>query len=131
MNTALTILISVAATLLSIVGAIIVARWFDSKARVQKDIKQLLIECREADNFDDRSESKLIQWMEEVPEEELHNCSLLKLRKIRRSVSDYLYLHLYGRDPVPDAGPIESLLQNWADRLRYRRQTRVRQKNTQ
>ena len=131
MSIVLTIVITVAATILSIAFAISVPCWFDFKKRLQKDIERLLVECREADNWDEKSESKLFQWMEGVEEDELYNCSLLKLRKIRSDVSDYLYIHVYGRDPVPDAGPIESLLQNWADRLRYRRQTRVRQKNTQ
>jgi len=100
------------------------------RAVLREDISAILRQCRESRTWDDRSELKLTQWLLDTPEDQLHRCSLLKLRRIRNSLRDYLYIHLYGRDPVPDAGWLERTLQGWADRLRYRRETRVRQRRT-
>jgi hypothetical protein len=102
--------------------------WVEHKSRVRKDVDLLLKQCRESENWDDKSELKLIQWTLDTPEERIYQCGLIKVRRIRASLNNYLYIHLYGRDPVPPPGWLESTLQNLADRLRYRRETRVQQK---
>ena len=119
--------IGIVLAILGIAATLGTVMWLEYRQRLQKDIDLLLRECRETENWDDKSESKLIQWMLDTSEDQLHQCGLLRLRRIRESMRDYLYIHLYGRDPAPLAGPLESLLQAWADRLRCRRQNRVQQ----
>jgi|GEM_PF-4701962 len=121
-----TIISTTAVTAISLVTAIGVAMWFEAKPQVRRDIERLLEQCRETEQWDERSELKLSQWLLGTNEEELYKCGLIKLHKIRRSISEYLYVHLYGRDPVPPTGVLESALQNWADRLRERRNNRIR-----
>lgn len=121
-------LIGIALGVAGVVATIGAVGWVEYKFRLRKDIEILLTKCRESEIWDDKSELKLIQWMLDTPEDRVHHVGLFKLRSIRGSLNDYLYLHLYGRDPVPLPGWIESTLQSLADRLRYRRENRVRQK---
>lgn len=121
--------IGIALCVLGIVATFAIALWFEYKSRLRKDVEVLLRKCRESENWDDKSELKLTQWMLDTPEDQIHNCGLLRVRRIRNSLNDYLYIHLYGRDPVPPPSWLESTLQSLADRLRYRRENRVQQKN--
>lgn len=121
--------IGIALGVLGIAATFVSVLWFEYKSRLRKDIKVLLRQCRESENWDDKSELKLIQWMLDTPQDQIHNCGLLRVSRIRNSLNDYLYIHLYGRDPVPPPGWLESTLQSLADRLRYRRENRVQQKN--
>lgn len=120
--------IGIALGVLGIGATLLTVFWVDYKSRLRTDIDVVLRRCRESGTWDDKSELKLIQWLLDTPEDDLHNCGLLRLRRIRNSLRDYLYIHLYGRDPVPPAAWLESTLQGWADRLRYRRENRVQQK---
>lgn len=113
---------------LGIVATFVTVVWIDFRSRLQKDIGVLLDKCRESQSWNDKSELKLAQWLHETPEEDLHNCGLRELSRIRSSVNDYLYIHLYGRDPVPPPGWLESLLQRMTDSLRCRRELRVQNK---
>ena len=102
--------------------------WVEYTHRLREDIKLLLKQCREAPAWDDRSELKLGQWLLGADENAMHRYGPIRLWRIRASLSDYLHIHLYGRDPVTEPGPLESVLHAWAERLRYRRETRVRSK---
>ncbi len=121
--------IGIALGILSLIATVGVAVWgINHRSVLREDITVLLRKCRESETWNDKSELKLIQWLLDVPEDQLHTCGLFKLRRIRNSLRDYLYIHLYGRDPVPPAGWVERTLQGWADRLRYRRENRIQQK---
>lgn len=120
-------LLAYALTGLAIVLTLAIALYFERKHAYQKDIIGILQKCRGRDQWNDRSELKLFQWMLETDEDQLHNCSFWKLRKIRHSVSDYLYIHLHGRDPVPPPGRFERFFLNLSEHLRHRRESRVRQ----
>ena len=58
-----TIVITAVGTTIAIVAAIVVAMWFDAKPQVRKGIERLLVQCRETEQWDDRSELKLHQWL--------------------------------------------------------------------
>ena len=124
----LAVLIGMGLGILGIAGTFVAVVWVEHKSRVSKDIDRLLKECRKSENWDDKSELKLIQWTLDTPEDRIYQCGLIKLRAIRNSLNDYLYIHLYGRDPVPPPGWLEGTFQSLADRLRYRRENRVQQK---
>jgi len=114
-------------TILSVVGLPLML-YYERKHAIEKDIIAILRRCRECPEWDDyKSESKLGEWMLDVTEDKLHNCGLWKLRKVRQGVSAYLYLHLYGRDPIPPPGRLERCLVNLSERLRNRRESRVQQ----
>jgi len=120
--------ISIALGIVGVLVTVSLAVWgINYRAILREDISVILRRCRESQTWDDRSELKLGQWLLDTPEDQLHKCRLLKLRRIRNSLADYLYIHVYGRDPVPAAGWLERTLQKCADRLRYRRESRVRQ----
>ena len=120
------VLVGICLTLVGIVVTWIAASWFDKRHRLIKDIQLILKKCRECENWNDRSEMKLFQWLLETPEEEIHNCRTIKLWRIKQSVRDYLHLHLYGRAPTSPPGRVERFFQNVADRLRSRRENKVR-----
>ncbi len=127
-SSSVAVLIGMGLGILGIAATFGAVAWVEHKFRVRKDIDLLLKQCRETENWDDRSELKLIQWTLNTPEDRIYQCGLIKLRRIRGSLNDYLYIHLYGRDRVPPPGWLESTLQILADRLRYRRENRVQQK---
>ena len=56
-------------------------------------IKNLLELCRQFKSWDDRSESKLSQWMESVPEGMMPYTSLSNLMKIESNLHRYLSIH--------------------------------------
>lgn len=95
------------ALIVGIVGSAVVALWFERRSTYQKDIHALLKQCRETEGWDNKSESKLSQWLPDVPESDIHNCTLRKLYQIRGSLCEYLHVHLWGWDPVPPPGRIE------------------------
>lgn len=121
-------LLGIALGVVSIEVTIATFVWVEHRHRLREDIKLILKQCRETPDWDDRSEYKLSQWLLGVGEDEMHRCGLRQLRRIRASLSDYLYIHLYGRDPVAQPGALESALRGWAERLRYRRENRVQSK---
>ena len=127
-SSSVAVLIGMGLGILSIAATFGAVAWVEHKSRVRKDIDLLLKQCRESEDWDDKSELKLIQWTLNTPEDRIYQCGLIKLRRIRGSLNDYLYIHLYGRDRVPPPGWLESTLQILADRLRYRRENRVQQK---
>lgn len=113
------------AIVISILGSTAVAIWFDRRSRYQKDIADLLTQCRETEGWDEKSESKLWQWMPGVAEDQVHNCNLRKLYEIRRSLRDYLHVHLWGWDPGSAPGRVELLLRSILIRMESRRQNKV------
>ena len=56
-------------------------------------IQNLLEQCRQCRSWDDRSESKLPQWMEYVPEGMIPHTSLSNLIKIESNLHRYLSIH--------------------------------------
>ena len=56
-------------------------------------IQHLLAECRECKSWDDRSEYKLSQWIEYLPEHMIPYTSLSKLLRIEESLMRYLSIH--------------------------------------
>ena len=120
--------LSILCTLISIDLTFFIAWYFEKRRLLQLDIKAFLRQCRRTESWNDRSELKLCQWMLHVDQDDLHNADIFKLYRIRRSMRDYLYIHRFGHDRIGPPGRIERLLQDWADRLRYRRETAVRHK---
>jgi len=111
--------------IIGIVGSALVALWFERRSRYQKDIDALLKQCRETEGWDEKSESRLSQWLIDVPESDIHNCSLRKLYRIRGSLREYLHVHLWGRDPVPPPGRIELFVRSILIWMEARRQNMV------
>ena len=69
-----------------------------------RSIVDLLGQCRACQTWDDRSEYKLPQWIEYVPEEMLAFTSLAKMVRIKCSLGEYLQLHKTGQrssEPIP------------------------------
>lgn len=113
------------ALVVGIIGSAVVAIWFERRSTYQRDIHALLKECRETEGWDEKSESKLSQWMLDVPESDIHNCSLRKLYQIRGSLREYLHVHLWGWDPVPPPGRIELFVRSILIWMEARRQNKV------
>ena len=66
-------------------------------------IQEMLHECRECESWDDvRSECKLPQWMENVPEHMLPFTSLARLLRIEESIGRYLLIHEEMDDDLGD-----------------------------
>jgi len=66
-------------------------------------IQHLLNECRECKSWDDdKSEYKLPQWMENVPEEMIQYTSLSNLLKIEKNLEKYLLIHKAMDDDLAD-----------------------------
>lgn len=66
-------------------------------------IQHLLNECRECKSWDDdRSEYKLPQWLENVPEEMIQYTSLSNLLKIEKNLERYLLIHEAIDDDLAD-----------------------------
>jgi len=113
------------AFIIGIVGSALVALWFERRSRYLKDIHALLKQCRETDGWGEKSELKLTQWMLDVPESDIHYCTLQKLYRIRRSLREYLHVHLWGWDPVPPPGWIELFVRSILIWMESRRQNKV------
>lgn len=58
-----------------------------------KEIKFLLSKCRRCKSWDERSEEKLLQWTEYVPEDMIPYTSLPNLLRIRKNIKRYLDIH--------------------------------------
>lgn len=56
-------------------------------------IASILRECRQCLSWDDRSEYKLSQWLESVPEHMIPYTSLARILRIEDSVKRYLHIH--------------------------------------
>ena len=63
------------------------------RQRLGLEVRRLLMDCRSCSSWNDRSEMKLGQWVEYVPEEMIPYTSLPKLVRIRKSLEEYLELH--------------------------------------
>ncbi len=59
-----------------------------------QDVKSLIKKCRACISWDRKSESKLINWMEGIAEEDLHRASIRKLLKIKESLVEYFNIHI-------------------------------------
>ena len=56
-------------------------------------IEELLLKCRGCQSWDVKSEDKLPQWLEHVPEHMLRYTSLAKILRIEGSIKRYLRIH--------------------------------------
>ncbi|GEM_PF-4350944 len=56
-------------------------------------IQHLLVQCRECKSWNDRSEDKLSQWIENVPETMIPCMSLSSLLRIEKNLERYLSIH--------------------------------------
>jgi PIN domain len=65
-------------------------------------IRSLLEQCRQCKSWDDRSESKLPQWIEHVPEDMIPYTSLSNLIKIESYLHRYLSIHKKVNDNEKD-----------------------------
>lgn len=72
----------------------------NAKENLLKDIVAIINSCRGCSSFDERSESKLIQWLE-GSEDMLHRKSMWDLWRIRREMGRYLVIHNEMADGVP------------------------------
>ena len=63
------------------------------RAELAAEIGDLLRRCRTCSTWDDRSEYKLPQWIEYVPENMIPYTSVPKMVRIKRSLDEYLRLH--------------------------------------
>lgn len=58
-----------------------------------KRIQNLLEQCRQCKSWDDRSELKLFEWIEYIPEDMIPYTSLSNFFKIEINLQRYLYIH--------------------------------------
>ena len=63
------------------------------RSRLSEEIKEIFAACRNCVSWDERSESKLPQWIEYVAEPMTDYTSLSKLVRIRNSLRRYLEVH--------------------------------------
>jgi predicted nucleic acid-binding protein len=56
-------------------------------------IENMLLKCRSCQSWDDRSEYKLSQWIEYVPEHMIRYTSLTNILRIEESIERYLRIH--------------------------------------
>ncbi len=63
------------------------------RAELANVIRELLEQCRACSTWDDRSEYKLAQWIECVPETLVPYTSLPNMVRIRRNLVEYLRIH--------------------------------------
>jgi hypothetical protein len=75
----------------------------EKRQKALDNIQHLLMECRHCESWDeDRSESKLPQWLENVPEEMIKYTSLANLLKIEKNLVRYLSIHEAMDDDLAD-----------------------------
>lgn len=72
---------------------VLFAFYIYEKSNLIQDIKGAVKACKDQESFDDRSETKLISWLEGT-EEELHRKSLWRLKKIKNEMWRYLDIHI-------------------------------------
>ena len=65
-----------------------------ARATLSAEIDGLLRRCRACSTWNDRSEDKLSQWIEYVPEQMVPYTSLSKMVRIKNSLEEYLRRHL-------------------------------------
>ncbi len=63
------------------------------RAKLAADIGDLLRRCRTCSTWNDKSEYKLPQWIEHVPENMIPYTSVPKMVRIKRSLDEYLRIH--------------------------------------
>jgi hypothetical protein len=85
--------ISIISLILAICGISVTSLYSSRKSELIKHIEGLLKMLRSMDAWDDRSESKLFQWMLNSEESTLHYRSLLELRNILNSLVSYWAVH--------------------------------------
>ena len=75
----------------------------EKRRKTFNQIQHLLRKCRTCESWDeDRSEYKLPQWLENVPEEMIKFTSLSKLFKIEKNLTRYLLIHQEMDDDLAD-----------------------------
>jgi hypothetical protein len=63
------------------------------KNNLIQDIKELVKDCREQESFDDRSEDKLMSWLDGT-ENDLQRKNLWRLKQIKKEMWHYLEIHV-------------------------------------
>ena len=64
-----------------------------NRLRVIDSIKELLVRCRKCKSWDERSEYKLSQWIEHIPENMISYTSLSNLLRVEKNLTRYLSIH--------------------------------------
>ena len=76
----------------------------DKRQKSIEHIQRLLNDCRKCVSWDNgRSEYKLPQWLENVPEEMIQYTSLANLFKIEKNLERYLLIHEAMDDDLADS----------------------------
>ncbi len=63
------------------------------RRRLSQTIRELLMACRQCRSWSDRSEGKLMQWIEYVDEKMIPYTSLPKMIRIKNSLESFLEIH--------------------------------------
>lgn len=100
------LIISIVAIILAIGGVSVASLYSSRKQALLHHIDGMLKHLRTMETWDDRSESKLFQWMLESNESTLHYRSLLELRNILNSLTSYWAVHV-SMDSDEDLTPEE------------------------
>ncbi|GEM_PF-3037869 len=87
---------------------------WDKKSSIICDITSLLSACRRTMSWDNRSELKLYSWLDNHSEEEIIKQDEKELEIIRKSILEYLKIHLDMDDKLKEV-PIETYIDE--DRL--------------
>lgn len=88
-----TVIFSIVSLILAIGGVSLFSLYSARKTALINHIQELLKEIRSMDSWDDRSELKLFQWLENSDERTLNYRSLLELRNILNSLISYWAVH--------------------------------------
>ncbi|MBU4318367.1 MAG: hypothetical protein KKF30_13985 [Proteobacteria bacterium] len=99
-------LLSIVSLFLAIGGFSVASLYSSRKQALLHHIDGMLKHLRNMETWDDRSESKLFQWMLESDESTLHYRSLLELRNILNSLTSYWAVHV-SMDSDEDLTPEE------------------------
>lgn len=100
------LIISIVSIILAIGGVSVASLYSSRKQALLHHIDGMLKHLRNMETWDDRSESKLFQWMLESDESTLHYRNLLELRNILNSLTSYWAVHV-SMDSDEDLKPEE------------------------
>jgi len=100
------LIISIVSIILAIGGVSVASLYSSRKQALLNHIDGMLKHLRTMETWDDRSESKLFQWMLESDESTLHYRSLLELRNILNGLTSYWAVHV-SMDSDEDLTPEE------------------------
>jgi len=87
------IILPIVSLIIAIGGVSVFSLYSSRKTALINHIQELLKDLRSMDSWDDRSELKLFQWLENSDERTLHYRGLLELRSILDSLYTYWAIH--------------------------------------